>query len=1052
MRANQIPSMHEAVRVWTLGGFQVSVGSRTLEEGAWRLKKAATLVKLLALAPGHRLHREQAIDILWPELKKKAASNNLRQALHVARRVFDPDPAVGIRYLESQGEVLALCPEGELWVDVEAFEKAAKGARRSGDPAAYRGALDLYSGELLPGDRYEEWAESRRQELRGEFLSLLVELATLYEERGEYGQAIDTLKRVMAEEPVSEEAHAGLMRLYALSGSRGEALKQYERLREVLSETLGSQPNSLTRHLREGIAAGKIPSSTPTGVVPEGVAPAEQPPGAGKHNLPPSRTSFVGRERELVEIKRELAMTRLLTLTGGGGTGKTRLALQLARELAPTYEDGVWLVELAGLSEPELVPNEVARALEVRDQPGRPLLNALADALRSKEMLLILDNCEHLIDACAGFSQELLDSCARLQVLATSREPLDIDIETKRVVPPLTVPELQQTTVEDLTRYASARLFAERARYRNPTFTLTPENTDDVAEVCRKLDGIPLAVELAAARMDVLTLAQIAERLGRALGILSGGGQPMEPRHRTLRATLRWSYDLLSEPERRLFARLSVFAGGFSLEEAEAVGAGEGIEQTAVVEPFLALVDKSLVVAESTRDGTMRFRMLEPVRQYGQEHLGASGEVEQVRRQHAEYFLALAEEAEPRLRGPEQAAWFRQLDVENDNLRAALSWALEQGEEELALRLSGALGDYWNMYGHLNEGRRWLEAALASEDEAPARIKTLLHAAIVAMQQLDYERSESLSEEALTLARRLEDTAATASALYASGIAAMYQLRFERASALLDEAKVLQREIGDEANLARTIQGVGLTAVARHDFERAAEMYEASLALARKNGDQLGIILALGMGAFAFLGQGDHQRARELFKEGLELSHRLKAKHGIVFHLHASAALASAQGRPVRSARLWGASEALMQEIGTGLGPVEGYHYGPYIASAQAQLGEESWQAAWEDGGAITAEQAVVYALSDDEFASLISTGQEQAPAEEQAGTLTRREEEVVALIARGLTNRQISEELFISERTADAHVRKILKKLGLRSRAQIATWATEQLPSSDPG
>ena len=1037
----------EVVRVWLLNGFRISVGRRVIGEDAWRLRKAKAMVKLLALSSGHRLHRERVLDLLWPSLGRQAAANNLRQAMHVARRIFDPDPEVGTRYLNSKGEVLALCPAGPLWVDVDAFEEAAKAARRSGDPAAYRSVLDLYPGELLPADRYEEWAEIRRQELKGEFLSLLVELATLYEERGEYIPAIDTLKRALAEEPVSEEAHAGLMRLYSLSGRHGEALKQYESLREVLSETLGTEPNASTCRLREKIAAGEI--ATPKGLRPE-VGSPEETTGSGKHNLPPPRTSFVGRERELVEIKRELAMTSLLTLTGAGGTGKTRLALELARELAPAYQDGAWLVELAGLSEPGLVPNEVAGTLGVRDQPGRPLLNALVDVLRSKEMLLILDNCEHLIEACAGLSQALLGSCPGLRIVATSREPLVTGVETSRVVPPLSVPGSKEPTVEDLGRYASARLFVERARHRNPTFTLIPQNTQDVAQVCRKLDGIPLAIELTAARMDVLALEQITERLDRPLGILTGGSQPMEPRHRTLRATLRWSYELLSEPEQRLFATLSVFAGGFSLEAAEAVG--ESIEQTDVLESFLALVDKSLVVAAPIGGGAVRYRMLEPIRQYGLEHLEGSGEAEEVRRRHAEFFLALTEEAEPKLRGPRQGEWLGRLELDHDNFRAALSWVLEQGEAQLGLRLSGALGEFWHRRGHLQEGRRWLQATLASGDEAPARIKALLHAGFLAWEQLDYERSEAFGEEALALAREQGDRAATASALYNVGAPTLYQLDFDRAAALFEEAAILQRAMEDATSLARTLQALGLTAIARQDFELAAELYEESLTLAREAEDQLMIVQTLGLGAFAFLGQGDHNRAKALSEEGLKLSGEMAMKHAIVFHLHAVAALASAQGQPVRSARLWGASEALMREIGTGLGPVESYHYGPYIASARAQLGEAAWQAAWDEGREMTSEQAVEYALSEEGPVPLARAVREQAPADKQAGMLTRREQEVVALVARGLTNRQISAGLFISERTVDAHVRKILKKLGLRSRAQVAIWATEQqLASSEP-
>ena len=338
-------SVPEAVRIWLLGGFWVSVGSRTIEQDQWRLRKAASLVKLLAIAPGHRIHREQVMNLLWPDLGRKAASNNLRRVLHTARKVLDS--ATGSLYLASQDESLILCPGGQLWVDAEAFAESALSARRSRHPSAYRAAIELYAGELLPDDRYEEWAEHRRGQLRRLYFELLVELAGLHEERGEYGQAAEMLQRALSEEPTNEEAHAGLMRLYALSGRPGEALTQYERLRETLSRRLGTAPGATTRALRDKIAAGRFQHTAPL---------KEGPSYAGKHNLPEPRTNFVGREREMVEVKRMLAMTGLLTLTGTGGCGKTRLALEVARDLVGTYQDGVWLVELESLSEGRWYP------------------------------------------------------------------------------------------------------------------------------------------------------------------------------------------------------------------------------------------------------------------------------------------------------------------------------------------------------------------------------------------------------------------------------------------------------------------------------------------------------------------------------------------------------------------------------------------------------------------------------------------------------------------------------------------------------------------------
>ncbi|MGH3148052.1 MAG: BTAD domain-containing putative transcriptional regulator, partial [Rubrobacter sp.] len=347
-------------------------------------------MKLLALSPNHRLHREQVMDLLWPDAARRVASNNLRKVLHATRRVLDR--AEGSRYLSSQDEQLVLCPDGDLWVDVEAFEEATATARRGKDPAAYRTALDLYPGELLPGDRYEEWTEGRRQELRSLYLPQLVELAGLYEERGEHERGIEPLQRAAAEEPTLEDAYAGLMRLYALLGREGEALAQYERLRKALSTRLGTEPSSATRRLHEDIATGRFLTTPTRRAVP---SQGEETPDATNHNLPAPRDSFVGREREMLELKRAISMTRLLTLTGAGGSGKTRLALEMAREITGSYPDGVWFVELASLTEGRLVPQQVASVVGVREEPNRYLAETLVDALRNKRMLLILDNCEH---------------------------------------------------------------------------------------------------------------------------------------------------------------------------------------------------------------------------------------------------------------------------------------------------------------------------------------------------------------------------------------------------------------------------------------------------------------------------------------------------------------------------------------------------------------------------------------------------------------------------------------------------------------------------------
>jgi len=1038
MRLPEAPAAKrpETLRVWLLGGFRVSVGSRTITDGQWHLRKAAALVKLLALSPGHRLHREQVMEILWPNSDKRTASNNLRRVLHAARRALDPD--TGSRYLASHDGSLVLRPRGELWVDVEAFEEAASTARRARDPAAYRATLDLYAGELLPEDRYEEWAENRRDELHQLYIALLMELADLYGERGEYGPAVEALRRAVAEEPANEEAHAALMRLYALSERPAEALADYERLKEVLSRDFGAEPGATTRRLREEIAAGEFtPHQTGAAASPQ----EQQAPDTSKHNLPAPRDSFVRREQELIEIKRTLTMTRLLTLTGVGGSGKTRLAVEVARDLVGAYPDGVWLVELASLTDGELVPQQAAGAMDAREQPGRSLTDTLVDTLRNKRMLLVLDNCEHLVEAVAGFVNVLLASCPHLRILATSREPLGVAGEALWRVSSLSVPDTDRLpAAAELTRYDAVHLFLDRARLRLPDFSLTPANDRAVAEVCRKLEGIPLAIELATARMGALALEEVAQRLEDSLGLLTAGPRTAEPRQRTMRATLQWSHGLLSEPERVLFRRLSVFAGGWTLEASEAVGS-DGIEENDVLDLLGRLVEKSLVVAEATEGGGVRYRMLEPVRQYAQEKLKEGGEEEAAQRRHAEYFLAFAEEAEPGLKGAQEGEWLKRLEIEHDNLRAALSWTLEQGKAELALRLGGALGEFWYVRGHYGEGRRWLEAALAQGDtpSASARAKALFQAGYIASGQGDYESSMTFGEESLALYRRLGDRASSATALYTLGVLAIYRNEWERASTLTEDAIALQREMNDRVGVVRSLLILASVALAQHDYERAMALYEESLALAQEIEDDFAIALSLLIGALASLGQGDHRQTRALSEESFKLSQQLGMPFAIASYLQTAACLAGAEGQPVRSARLWGAAEALVEEVGRILSPGELHVYAPFIDAARSQLDEARWEAALAEGRAMSTDEVVEYALSKEDAATAAPRLPEQQSVEEPP-SLTRREREVAALVAQGYTNRQIATGLFVSERTVETHVANVLRKLNVHSREQITS------------
>jgi predicted ATPase/DNA-binding CsgD family transcriptional regulator len=806
------------------------------------------------------------------------------------------------------------------------------------------------------------------------------------------------------------------------------------------------------------------------------------------HNLPAPRSSFIGRQQELLEIKRELATTRILTLTGAGGSGKTRLALEVARDLIGSYPDGVWLVELAPLSEEELVPKAVAEALEVPERPGELLADTLADVLGSRELLLILDNCEHLVEAAARLADSLLDSCPRLRILATSRETLDVPSEIVWPVPTLSIPDPQRPpAVEELEGSESARLFAERARRRDPTFSLSQHNARAVAEICQRLEGIPLAIELAAAPVRSLSVKQISERLEGSLELLTRGGRTAVRRQRTLRGALDWSHELLSEAERVLFRRLSVFAGGWTLEAAEAVESWDGLTQEDIFELLSGLVDKSLVLAEATRDGEMRYRLLEPIRQYALEKLEESGEAEAVRRRHAEYCLTLAEEAEPGLEGAQQQKWVNRLEIEHDNIRTALSWSLERAEgAELGLRMGAALGEFWYLRSYLGEGLRWLEEALArSEQTAAERARALQRVSLLAIYQGDFDRAVSASEEGLELegvelfrrgggdsvaaelrrtmglavAHRGEDERAmeffeeslalsreagnsrgVANSLFRLGMMWRVEGDFERATELMEEALALCRESGDPALLASILTHLGMTFVFQGDLERAKAPLEEAAALLREQKHRTFLVVALMYLGWAALLQSDSELARALHTEGLELQREVGDRPAASESLGALACVAQAQGGASRAARLLGAAQALREVIGYQQESGDRALAEPYLAAARSRLGEAAWDVAYAEGREMTFEESVDYALSVEKH----PTTPASAPAPGYPAGLTPREMQVLRMVAQGMTSAEVAKELFVSTRTVDTHLTSIYHKLGISSRAAATRFALE--------
>ena len=672
--------------------------------------------------------------------------------------------------------------------------------------------------------------------------------------------------------------------------------------------------------------------------------------------LPVPPTPLVGRERELEEIKTLLAQSevRLLTLTGTGGVGKTRLAIQAARDAADLFPDGIAFVALAPLMEPALVVPTIARSLGVREAEGQTSREALRDHLRDKRLLLALDNVEHLLEAAPEVSG-LIESCPNLTVLAASRAPLRVRAEQEYAVPPLELPaSTRDVRVEEVLGSPSGRLLVERARAVSSTFSLTKANAAAVASICWRLAGIPLALELAAAKAKFLDPKMLLSRLDRALS--TSGGRDLPDRQRTMRATLDWSHDLLSEPERELFRRLSVFVGGFTLEAAEAVGTVGSVGVEDVLDHLGTLVEQSLVVVQPPKaGGETRYGMLEPVRQYALEKLEESGEAGMAGRSHAAYFLALAEWAYPEVLGERQVEWLERLDQEYGNLRAAMSWALDAGDGATGVRMGWTLWYFWWARSYHREGRRWMEEVLKCTLPPALRGRALVVAGTLAWGQGDYERCEGYSEEGLELSRQVGDELGAAWARVGLGLSAMSGSDYEAATSHLQEALRSFRQLDEGYGVAHVTTFLGMVALMRGDEGQAIPMFEEGLAVARRIGDRSSTYISLYNLAQAALSRNDYDAAALLFEEGVTLSEQMGDRANVAYCLEGLAVVASARGDAKRCARLIGAAEGLHEAVGV---PVYVYYeprrslYERTVAAVRSQMGEETFEEARDEGRA----------------------------------------------------------------------------------------------------
>jgi predicted ATPase/DNA-binding CsgD family transcriptional regulator/DNA-binding XRE family transcriptional regulator len=803
--------------------------------------------------------------------------------------------------------------------------------------------------------------------------------------------------------------------------------------------------------------------------------------------LPLQLTSFVGRQHEVAEIRALLQQRRLVTLVGAGGVGKTRLALQVAAEAVAGYPDGVWMVDLAPIAEAALVPKAVASVLDVREQPDRPLAETLIDALRQEHLLLLLDNCEHLVQPAAVLVQSLLQGCPGLCVLATSRHALRAPGETVWWVPSLSLPEPDASAIaEHVARSEAAQLFVERARAVRPEFGVTNENAASVAEVCRKLDGIPLALELAAARVLVLSAEQIAARLDDRFKLLTGGSPTALPRQQTLRGTLDWSYELLSAPEQMLLRRLAVFAGGWILEAAESVCAGEGLESDAVLDLLQELVSKSLVLVWHEAH-VVRYRLLETVRQYAWERLREADEQEDTYRRHRDWCLRLAEEAEPRLYGAEQVEWLHRLEREHDNVRAALTWnQAPSGEDSIAFaRMARALWWFWYLHGHFSEGYRWTKKAASSIEPSSLQAGVLLGAGWLRYGRGELERAASLLDESLTLAGDYRDGRTVIKAMIALAFTLRDRGEDHRSGPLLDECLALARDIGDRWSEGFALYLMGVQAANRRDRAAVADLCGRSISMFRESGERLGLAYAsMELGRLAF-DDGHADRALQLFGQGLTLSRELGNRRGICFALEGLAQVARSRGELEEAVALLQEAVLIWQQLGNqrnqtfplaGLAVLAAEHhdsqraawlfaaaearqepralpesarapvgYQAAVSMVREDLGDAAFDLAWAAGRAMKIDEVIEQALAVSATRAQTSVAMTRTQSADPAvNLLSAREREIAVLVAQGLSNRRIAETLVIASRTAGTHVGHILDKLGLHSRAQIAAWSVE--------
>ena len=811
------------LKIYLLGEFKAVHDDETQSPIEWPRKQTQQLFKILVSQRGEMFSQDQLLDMLFPDLDPERGIGNLHKRMSELRKALEPDRPRGqaSRYIESpsQGNY-RFSSEAECWIDIEIFKSHIGRGKRLADQSDYSDALEeferaleLYQGDFLREDLYEEWTQLRRSQLREHYIKLLSSLAESALQLGLYEKALATSKRIITEVPGHEDAYSLKMRAHFYAGESQKALATYEQCERDLKIELGMTPSPELHHLYIDILNGILPKIRP----------------AVANNLPRAMSSFVGRERALDEIKSLLSQHALVTLTGMGGAGKTRLSQKTAEEVMSDFPDGVWLLELASISDPLHLEPLLAQILNIREDKIEDLGSKIQKRLSQAAALVILDNCEHMIEASAALAEELLKNCHKLKILATSREALGIMGEVSYAVPSLTI------KTDDPVNSEAVRLFGERARAIVPEFRLDEVQAAQVLELCTQLDGIPLAIELAAAQLKSLSLSQILERMGDRFGLLGQSSRTALPHHQTLRAMMDWSYELLSDHECHLLQRLSVFRGGFSLEAAEAICTDESLSQNELIHVMRELISKSLVLL-IREDSTSRYDLLDTVRHYAQEKLNQD-EADALQRRHLEYYLQLSQASTIEMKG--------EIEAEIDNVRAALIWAFSSHKTDIQIgaELLVDLRYYWFYRGSIQEGLKWFERLEALHDQLPEALLCWVkmgHAILIGTQR-DREPAFKLLESALQGFESIDDK---------KGLVDTFQIQ-----------SAMHCEFGD--------------------FQRALEINEKSIALSKEIDDVVQYRSNIHNQGVMFMRSGNLAQAREHFNQALQLSKRLESNFGI---------------------------------------------------------------------------------------------------------------------------------------------------------------------------